>query len=312
MRMQMLRRAASVFAEEGLAEVCRRAARKYWHPVTQVPSMSAVQADYERQVADFRARTRGSGQHGLDNYFWYHTIDLGNGLLTPGDYDYRDSWSAFRFPEDMTGMSVLDVGSATGFFAFEFERRGADVISVELPSLADWDIIATERDEVLSQFMSFHQARTPEEAYRRHLDGPFQFCRELLGSSVRRCYATVYDLTPARLGRSGFDLIFVGDVLLHLFSPLKALDVLAPLCRGTLITTLDADNGRVMSPLMTFLGRASEHTDHRTWWMPNGVCMEEMLRRVGFSKVSVAGGYSGVARRSWHRFARKVVHASKS
>jgi len=36
-------------------------------------------------------------------------------------------------------MTVLDVGSATGFFAFEFERRGARVISVELPSLRDLD-----------------------------------------------------------------------------------------------------------------------------------------------------------------------------
>ena len=30
---------------------------------------------------------------------------------------------------------MLDVGSATGFFAFEFERRGAEVVSVELDSL---------------------------------------------------------------------------------------------------------------------------------------------------------------------------------
>jgi len=36
-------------------------------------------------------------------------------------YDFRQSLPCFQFPEDMRGMRVLDVGSATGFFAFEFE-----------------------------------------------------------------------------------------------------------------------------------------------------------------------------------------------
>jgi hypothetical protein len=74
-----------------------------------------------------------------DRYYWYHTVDLGDGLITPGMYDYRETIAAFGFPDDMHGMTVLDVGSATGFFAFEFERRGARVISVELPSLRDLD-----------------------------------------------------------------------------------------------------------------------------------------------------------------------------
>ena len=33
------------------------------------------------------------------------------------------------------GMRVLDIGTATGFFAFEFARRGAHVTAVDLPSL---------------------------------------------------------------------------------------------------------------------------------------------------------------------------------
>jgi hypothetical protein len=80
----------------------------------------------------------------LSKYYWCHTIDLGDGLVTPGDYDYRSSLPLFQFPEDMRGMTVLDVGSATGFFAFEFEKREAVVTSVELPSIADWDMPAGE------------------------------------------------------------------------------------------------------------------------------------------------------------------------
>ena len=60
---------------------------------------------------------------GLNRFFWYHTVDLGDGIITPGVYDYRKELEHFHFPDVMSGMRVLDVGSATGFFAFEFEKR---------------------------------------------------------------------------------------------------------------------------------------------------------------------------------------------
>src|SRR3954447_19802676 len=58
-----------------------------------------------------RGLERGLGDVGL--YYWYHTVDLGDGLVTPGLHDYRRSLGEFHFPEDMSGMNVLDVGSAT-------------------------------------------------------------------------------------------------------------------------------------------------------------------------------------------------------
>src|ERR1700744_4811090 len=87
----------------------------------------------------FAERAEQLGFHDVSRYYWYHTIDLGDGLITPGMYDYRETLPAFDFPVDMRGMTVLDVGSATGFFAFEFERRGARVVSLELPSLVNLD-----------------------------------------------------------------------------------------------------------------------------------------------------------------------------
>jgi len=96
-------------------------------------------ADFLRAVDQFNQRARSLGFEDIDKYYWYHTIDLPHGLVTPGLYDFRGTVQPFRFPEDMRGATVLDVGSATGFFAFEFERRGARVVSVELPSLEALD-----------------------------------------------------------------------------------------------------------------------------------------------------------------------------
>src|SRR5262249_55707897 len=157
-------------------------------------------------------------------------------------------------------------------------------LSVELPSLADWDILSSERDWVVRQMMASHNAATPQEAYMCHLDGPFQFCRSRLGSKVKRCFSTVYKLADSLPAKEKFDLIYAGDVLLHLFSPLKALDVLSQLCRGSLVVTIDVPFPGITIdfPLMAFMGLLSMQADRRTWWAVNAPCVEHILKRMGF------------------------------
>src|SRR5262249_39711442 len=92
-------------------------------------SAALAAAEFDKLVAAFKERTRAISFPGLDRFYWYHSVDLGDGLVTPGQYDFRECLAAFHFPEDMSGMKVLDVGSATGFFAFECEKRGADVVA---------------------------------------------------------------------------------------------------------------------------------------------------------------------------------------
>ena len=66
---------------------------------------------------------------------WYHTIDLGNGQVTPGWFDMRPYVKHYGLPERMDGMRVLDCGTWDGFWAFELERRGAaEVVAIDLDS----------------------------------------------------------------------------------------------------------------------------------------------------------------------------------
>src|SRR5690606_5527832 len=64
---------------------------------------------------------------------WYHTIDLGDGLFTPGAYDHRPYLGAYGLPKSLAGCTALDIGAASGYFTFELEQRGAQVTSTELP-----------------------------------------------------------------------------------------------------------------------------------------------------------------------------------
>src|SRR2546429_5924908 len=133
--MRLYQKVCAVIADEGMSGLLRRIIRKF--SITSEASSNderaKVREDYERLVSDFNARALAMGYGDIKKYYWYHTVDLGNGLVTPGTYDYRTALPRFQFPEDMSGMNVLDVGSATCFFEYEFEKKGVSVISVKLP-----------------------------------------------------------------------------------------------------------------------------------------------------------------------------------
>jgi tRNA (mo5U34)-methyltransferase len=270
----------------------------------------------EQMTAEFAKR---SGLADWSRYLWYHTIDLGNGLVTPGQYDYRDTVEQFGFPDDMRGMTVLDVGSATGYFAFEFEKRGARVVSVELPSLRDLDRFPGQDVEQslrkIERMMPGGESSPSYSEREMHwylLEGPFRFCHEKLSSRVARCYSTIYDLTLERTGvREGFDLVFLGDVLIHTLYPLKALAALAPLCRGDLIFGGVLPEGPQEPPAMMYIGGGDPAVDEVAWWHPNLSCLIGILRKLGFAQAQQTGWHRGTMRPTGYQFERAVIRASR-
>jgi tRNA (mo5U34)-methyltransferase len=291
--------------------------------------MNQTSADeYFRLANEFFGKALELGYADLEKYFWYHTIDLGNDLITPGCYDYRPSLPAFGFPNEMQGISALDVGSATGFFAFEFEKRGASVTSVEIPSLLDWDCFPGETSQQFVEKTQRELAKvgwkpgqesldhlfansTPEELYRYSLDGPFEFCHKQLGSQVVRRYARIYDLSEPALGNTKFDLVFAGDVLWHTINPLQALAAMAAVCSGTLIIAQDLQDHISPHPIMHYIGGDKAGEDSAAWWVPNGRCFEQVLKKLGFKDVAVVGKHSGFMRPAGISYERSIIHAKR-
>jgi len=56
---------------------------------------------------------------------WYHRIDLGDGLVTPGVVENARVLPRLGLPDSLTGRTVLDIGAWDGFYSFEAARRGA-------------------------------------------------------------------------------------------------------------------------------------------------------------------------------------------
>ena len=70
----------------------------------------------------------------LSKLGWYHSIELPGGSVIEGHQtiqQLRTRLRQFPIPEDLTGKRVLDIGAWDGWFSFEMERRGAQVVALD-------------------------------------------------------------------------------------------------------------------------------------------------------------------------------------
>jgi tRNA (mo5U34)-methyltransferase len=224
---------------------------------------------------------------------WYHTIDLGGGLVTPGIFDHRPLLDHYGLPADLTGLSVLDAGAANGFFSFEFERRGAQrVLAIDLPM--------SEQDQVVSVDETFRKDHEHDfESF--HLE-KFRLARRLLGSQVERREIDIYDLTPEKVGV--FDIVFCGSVLMHLSDPFRALRALRSVCRQQLIVASNVwpyTEGE--RPTAEFV-----HPDVRfCFWIPTLECLRYQMAAVG-CRAESKGYFTMTHRIEGHEVLHGVVH----
>src|SRR5882672_3671420 len=149
-------------------------------------------------------------QSRADALRWYHTIDLGQGVVTRGVDDTPLRLACLDLPASLSGLSVLDVGAWDGFFSLEAERRGAARV-------------------VAADHYAWHGVGWGTGAGK----AGFQLAREARASRVEDEDIDVMDLSPERVGM--FDVVLFLGVLYHLPHPLLALERVASVTGGVLI-----------------------------------------------------------------------------
>ena len=158
----------------------------------------------------------------------------------------------FPIPYDLSGKRVLDIGAWDGFFSFEMEKRGAEVVAIDC-----WD---NER---------------------------FRLMRSMLNSRVDYRILDMYELTPATVGK--FDLVIFFGVLYHLKHPLLALERICALttdlaCVDTFVSDDDSP-----TPRMEFYEHAELGGQTDNWVGPNVACLMAFCRTAGFARVEFRG-----------------------
>jgi tRNA (mo5U34)-methyltransferase len=202
----------------------------------------------------------------VERYPWYHSIDLGNGVVTPGMFDHKPILDRYPLPDDLSGLRCLDVATMDGFWAFEMERRGAasvTALDLEDPNALDWPYSLRGHDKSLDE--------TKGER--------FELVRNALGSSVERVLMSAYDLSPD-LGT--FDFVFCGDLLLHLKDPITPVENIRSVCTGSavIVNVIKKFRFQDKRPLAELDG-----IENFEWWVTNLEGLVRIVKAAGFSRV---------------------------
>lgn len=194
---------------------------------------------------------------------WFHAIDFGGGLVSPGRFAERlpPNYTLFGVFEllrelELAGATVVDVGTMDGLVAFVMARLGAA------------RVIATDL--------------APRQT--------FSAAREALGLAVDYRVPVQATALPEALGEERADVVVLAGVLYHVFDPIAVLEA----CRraikreGWLIveTSYLFDEGAAR---MSF--SPADHTARgidraNVFWRPSRRALEGMLQLVGFEVIS--------------------------
>jgi tRNA (mo5U34)-methyltransferase len=191
---------------------------------------------------------------------WWHSFELPDGTVIQGVNTLevlKSRIDQFPIPQDLRGKRVLDIGTWDGWFGFEMERRGAEVLAID-----NWDNPL------------FHQAHA------------------MLNSRVEYRQMDMYELTPERVGR--FDIVLFMGVLYHLKHPLLALERVCALTtelaavESFILREKHRPGEKVdQRPVMEFYETDEFGGQTDNWVAPSLACLQAFCRTAGFARVEL-------------------------
>jgi tRNA (mo5U34)-methyltransferase len=251
------------------------------------------------QFADLRARA--------DSVVWFHSIDLGHGVVTHGLSDSRSTLRPVQFP-GFTGRTVLDIGAWDGYYSFLAERGGAARVVALDHYVWGVDIAAREQywNECRDRGTLPDQTRDLTDFWRPELPGRrgFELAKEVLDSRVEPVLA---DFATVDLDSVGtFDIVLYLGVLYHMKEPLTCLERVRAVTREVAVIETAAISVPAAGdlPLARFLAGSELNRDFGNWYEPNIEALEAMAIAAGFSRIEVIQGPPSVVREVRRRLRR--------
>ena len=227
-------------------------------------------------------------QSAVEELDWYHTIDLGGGVRTPGQ-STTAPLTVDQLP-DLRGRSVLDIGAWDGYYSFLAEELGARRV-VALDHYI-WGVDLPERDRYWTQCAATgnlpDHGRDTTDFWQADLPGKrgFDLAREALGSSVEAIVDDFASMDLDRLGR--FDVVFYIGVLYHVKEPLTALERVRRVTNEVAVIETESvlyQGAPAPEGLMRFVAGGDVKGDFGTWFVPSLDALVQLCRAAGFRTV---------------------------
>ena len=210
---------------------------------------------------------------------WYHKIDLGDGIVTPGllpPFPFL-----YKVPERLDGLRVLDVGAWDGFWTFEAIKRNAGSV-LAIDDFSD---------------------NTGDDSMVRGGWDNFDLCCRQLGLEfprVDRMEMSVYNLNARDHGE--FDVVFFFGTLYHLRHPLLAIEKIASVMRpggrlfvesamcdyySPFVDNRECKNLYEGRSVVEFYPGREYGNNMSNWFVPNAPALAGMLESSGFEQIEV-------------------------
>lgn len=249
-------------------------------PVALWPSFAPP--GYLGQLRDEFQQTLARERTGLrkEDCRFYHSIDLPGGEPIDGPWDLRGREQLYLGNVSLAGKRVLEMGPASGYLSFWMEHQGAEVVGMDC---------GFDRSIDLLPVPTLHADTRRLRSDHGRMVGAFQhafwYCHQRLQSKVKMVYGDVYDL-PGDLGE--FDVATFGAILLHMRSPISALEQAARRTRKTIVVTESwtGGEGSMMENIMRPFPMGVEGR-WVIWWEVSAGAVVSMLEVLGFTDTTV-------------------------
>lgn len=207
---------------------------------------------------------------------YYHSMDIPGHGEVHGFFDLRSSVDEYLGPVDFTGKRVLEIGPGSGFLTFEMEKRGAEIVCVELSEDKPWDYVPYQHPQ-------FDEWLEGQREYMHRQRNGFWYAHAALQSKARVHYGSAYHL-PKELGR--FQIATMAAVLLHNRDPLGIIANCAQITDERLVIVEQHDRQQVEGGAADL--RLVPNRDNQmvhTWWHISPELLRQYLPVLGFQVV---------------------------
>jgi tRNA (mo5U34)-methyltransferase len=207
---------------------------------------------------------------------WFHRIELGNGITTPGWAKNQKALLNVRFPADLSGKTFLDICAMDGYFSFEAEKRGAARVLATDSFIWDGNVPGMSNEGFLT-------------------------AREILGSKVEDKRIDCMNISTESVGT--WDVVFFAGVIYHLKNPWAALERAASVTKELLIVETATDLRFTMRPALAIYRKGELVKDDTNWTAPNISGLKAMLADCGFQRIEVVYD-TGILHGIYYAFSR--------
>lgn len=245
---------------------------------------------------------------------WYHCFRH-EGLISNGTYDIAQYIDYYKFDNNYTGKTILDIGCSDGYFSIWMKRHGAErVLGVDsnrydgslafVPSIAFKKAHEEKYELYANDYFGF---KSIYEQFGLNNSNKLLLMSKLTGLDVEFSNGSIYDLA----GYGGFDVVMCNDLLEHLRDPITAIEqlyfVTQEKCIITVSSAMKTNWFNRKKPLALYQG----HISGGSFFSLSEEAVQAMCLSAGFRRSEVVGRFEMLNRRHKVTNSHFVIHAYK-